>query len=125
MRLCARDARTAPSQVAPKIRNTQQQHTARTHQPWLLRGDNLGEDFGNGQRLQVHVGAQVRVHMDAAVGAHGERRADRLLARLGPDGDHHHLGRLSNNNTARARARKQQCPAKTGKKQLLVWWRCC
>jgi len=49
----------------------------------LFLGDHRLQQLGHGQRLQLHI----RVHVDAAVGAHGERRADRLLALLDAAGD--------------------------------------
>ncbi len=44
---------------------------------------DLAQDLGDGERLERVVG----LDQDAAVGAHGQRGADRLLALLDADGD--------------------------------------
>ena len=59
------------------------------HQAGLLLVDHGLEQLGDGQRLQLGVG----LHQDAAVGAHGERGADRLLALRGSGGKGDDLGR--------------------------------
>ena len=47
------------------------------------------QQLGHGQRLQLDVG----LDQDRAVGAHGQRRAQRLLARRDAAGDGDDLGR--------------------------------
>ena len=57
----------------------------------LLLLDHLGQDLGDGERLDGGVG----LDQDAAVGPHGERGADGLAGLLRADGDGDDLGGLA------------------------------
>ena len=61
---------------------------AEDHELRRLLLDDLLQDLGNRQRLHLGTG----LDQDRAVGADGERGAQRLLALGGPDRHHHDLG---------------------------------